>query len=95
MKRPQFSLRLLLLVTALIAAIVGWRVAVRDKKHAEAYYQLKELRGQLENCRALLAKAEGGIADHQLPLREDSQPGDDPAILINVLEKDIEEIESR
>jgi len=30
MKRPQFSLRLLLLITALVAVILGWQVAIRD-----------------------------------------------------------------
>jgi hypothetical protein len=33
MFRPRFSLRLLLMVTALIATILGWRAAVRSYGH--------------------------------------------------------------
>ena len=32
MKRPQFSLRLMLLIVALIASLVGWLTAVEQEK---------------------------------------------------------------
>lgn len=48
MRRPQFSLRMLLLVTALIAAILGWRVAakrynreLRRESHKDERYVLE------------------------------------------------------
>jgi hypothetical protein len=35
MKRPQFSLRLMLLVVALAAAIIGWRTAIQDLRRID------------------------------------------------------------
>ena len=35
MKRPQFSLRLMLLLVALAASIVGWRTAVQQQRRID------------------------------------------------------------
>jgi hypothetical protein len=58
MKRTQFSLRLLLLVTALIASIVGWQVAIRNRKQSDLDYRLKILHGKLDDCRANIKRIE-------------------------------------
>jgi len=48
MKRPQFSLRLLLLATALIAAIVGWRTAVHRYNHELGRPERDRMQKELE-----------------------------------------------
>jgi len=57
-KRPQFSLRLLLLVTALIATIVGWQVAIRNKIRSDLNDRLKTLHSKLDDCRTSIKRIE-------------------------------------
>ena len=51
MKRPQFSLRLMLLVMALCAAMFAWKRATWDKERAERDEQLMELNWKMEAMR--------------------------------------------
>jgi ethanolamine utilization cobalamin adenosyltransferase len=48
MKRPQFGLRLMLLVVALFASIFAWRRAVETKQHAERDAKVMSLQGKLD-----------------------------------------------
>ena len=48
MKRPQFSLRLMLLVVALSAALFAWRRAVENKNRAVREGQINELQAELD-----------------------------------------------
>ena len=41
MKRPQFSLRLMLLVVALIASLIGWQTAIEQKRRNDRNSELK------------------------------------------------------
>ena len=51
MKRPQFSLRLLLLITGLVAAIVGWRVAVDQENRALRNTNRASIEGKIGSLR--------------------------------------------
>ena len=59
MKRPQFSLKMLLLVTALVASIIGWRVAV-NKQHVmtDRDWSRDTIEGRINMIRALIKDAE-------------------------------------
>ena len=60
MKRPQFSLRLLLLVTALIASVVGWRTAVyRYEREIRKLTERKQVQHELDE----LIELNDGAAD--------------------------------
>ena len=68
-QRPQFGIRLCLLVVALLATLFAWRGAVDSKRRAEGVYRESEIEArilQLERHRAwmtsVLEELETGIA---------------------------------
>ena len=45
MKRPQFSLRMLLLLTALVAAIIGWLIpAIKTRNYERLLQEARDIR---------------------------------------------------
>ena len=63
MKRPQFSLRLILLVVALFAAIFAWRSAVNQR-------YMEDKNGELTGLRMFLRYSEKTESEHPISTAE-------------------------
>ena len=50
MKRPQFGIRLMLLVVALFATIFAWRHAVWEEQHDGDKYIIKRIEDAIKNA---------------------------------------------
>jgi hypothetical protein len=76
MKRPQFSLRSMLLIVALAAAIIGWRTAVNQTQAEDRIGQRRsleltvvQLQRQIESSKAKLNRPDDGWT-HELAKSE-------------------------
>jgi hypothetical protein len=72
MKRPQFGLRLMLLVVALAASILGWRTAVEESRRID---QRAKIDWEIHMLKLQRVACERRIDDYQ-ELMQDKRVGD-------------------
>ena len=71
MKRPQFGLRLILLIVALCAVIVSWRVAVDRIRQPDRYGVRLTIQVRIAISESVLAADERMLADADLMANAD------------------------
>ena len=66
MKRPQFGIRLMLLVVALFSSIFAWRRAVDTQHHTERDARIMSLQGTLDILQKNRAAYLNGLLEDKL-----------------------------